>query len=307
MQKTVPNKKTALNTRLESRYAGLAYIAPWLIGFMIFQLYPFITSLYYSFTNFNMIKAPAFVGIQNYVNIFTKDKYFWNSLKVTLYYVLMAVPMKLAFALIIAMILNMKLRCINLFRTAYYLPSILGGSVAVSVLWRFLFSKTGVINALLASAGIQGPAWLGDTRTALFTVSLLTVWQFGSSMVIFLAGLKQIPQELYEAAEVDGIGRIGKFFRITLPMISSILFFNLLMQMVNAFQEFTGVFVITGGGPMYSTHLYGMMLYDNAFTKYKMGYASALSWILFIIILLFTALAFKSSSYWTYYEDGGDF
>ena len=292
---------------LQNRYTGLFYVLPWVIGFLIFQLYPFVMSLYYSFTNYNMIKAPVWVGLNNYIRIFTKDKYFFNSIRVTLLYVLMAVPMKLAFALLIAMVLNMKLRGINFFRTVYYLPSILGGSVAVSVMWRFLFAKNGMINQLLAILGISGPAWLGDPHWALFTVSLLTVWQFGSSMVIFLAGLKQIPAELYEAAAVDGISKVGTFIKITLPMISSIIFFNLIMQMVNAFQEFTGVFVITSGGPMYSTYLYGMMLYENAFSNFKMGYASALSWILFVIILAFTALTFKSSSYWTYYEDGGDF
>lgn len=292
---------------LQNRYTGLFYVLPWVIGFLIFQLYPFVMSLYYSFTNYNMIKAPVWVGLNNYIRIFTKDKHFFNSLRVTLLYVLMAVPLKLAFALFIAMVLNMELRGINFFRTVYYLPSILGGSVAVSVMWRFLFAKNGIINQLLATLGISGPAWLGDPHWALFTVSLLTVWQFGSSMVIFLAGLKQIPAELYEAAAVDGISKVGAFFKITLPMISSIIFFNLIMQMVNAFQEFTGVFVITNGGPMYSTYLYGMMLYENAFSNFKMGYASALSWILFVIILAFTALTFKSSSYWTYYEDGGDF
>ena len=292
---------------LQNRYTGLLYVLPWVIGFLIFQLYPFVMSLYYSFTNYNMIKAPVWVGLNNYIRIFTKDKYFFNSLRVTLLYVLMAVPMKLAFALLIAMVLNMKLRGINFFRTVYYLPSILGGSVAVSVMWRFLFAKNGMINQLLAILGINGPAWLGDPHWTLLTVSLLTVWQFGSSMVIFLAGLKQIPAELYEAAAVDGISKVGTFIKITLPMISSIIFFNLIMQMVNAFQEFTGVFVITSGVPMYSTYLYGMMLYENAFSNFKMGYASALSWILFVIILAFTALTFKSSSYWTYCEDGGDF
>lgn len=308
MQNTVHARDLRVRGRRQFlRFEGMLFILPWLFGFLVFQLYPFFTSLYYSFTNYNMLKAPSWLGLDNYIRIFTKDPYFYNSLKVTLLYVLMAVPMKLVFALIIAVILNMKIRGINLFRTVYYLPSILGGSVAVSVMWRFLFMKEGVVNQLLAVFGIIGPEWLGNPSYSLFTVSLLTVWQFGSSMVIFLAGLKQIPNELYEAAAVDGIGKIRAFFKITLPMLSSIIFFNLIMQMVNAFQEFTGVFIITGGGPMHSTYLYGMLLYDNAFAKYKMGYASALSWILFIIILFFTVITFRSSAYWTYYEDGGDF
>jgi oligogalacturonide transport system permease protein len=172
-------------------------------------------------------------------------------------------------------------------------------------MWRFLFMKEGVVNKALGVLGVPALEWLGNPKIALFSVSLLTVWQFGSSMVIFLAGLKQIPQELYEAAAVDGVGKVRAFFTITLPMISSIIFFNLLMQMVNAFQEFTGVFVITGGGPVYSTYLYGMLLYDNAFKNYKMGYASALSWVLFIIIMVFTLVAFRASDTLTYYEDGG--
>ena len=286
---------------------GYFFIGPWLICFLAFTLIPFVISFLLSFTEYNMLSSPVFVGLANYVRMFTKDALFKKSLGVTFKFVFIAIPLRLIFALVVALILKRESKAVPLYRVVYYLPSILGGSVAVSVMWRFLFAKNGMINQLLAILGINSPAWLGDPHWTLFTVSLLTVWQFGSSMVIFLAGLKQIPAELYEAAAVDGISKVGTFIKITLPMISSIIFFNLIMQMVNAFQEFTGVFVITSGGPMYSTYLYGMMLYENAFSNFKMGYASALSWILFVIILAFTALTFKSSSYWTYYEDGGDF
>lgn len=290
---------------IRKKNVGLLYILPWLIGFFVLQLYPFLASIYYSFTDFSILKAPTFVGVENYKKLLFNDDTFRQSVKVTFIYVLIAVPAKLIFALFIAVVLNQKLRFINFFRTVYYLPSILGGSVAVSVLWRFLFARDGLINNLISKVGIGYIDWLGNPDIALYTISILTVWQFGSSMVIFLAGLKQIPSDLYEAAKVDGAGRIRIFFRITLPMLSPMIFFNLIMQMVHAFQEFTSAFVITSGGPLKSTYLYGLMLYETAFKFSKMGYASAQSWILFIIIMCFTALVIKSSPYWTYYDDGG--
>lgn len=292
--------------RRKYQYVGYLYIAPWIFGLLVFQLYPFFASLYYSFTDYSMFSEPVFVGIRNYLQIFQNDMDFRNSLLVTINYVFYAVPLKLAFALLVAMILNQKLKTINFYRTVYYIPSILGGSVAVAVLWRFLFAHDGIMNQILSIVHIGPIEWLGDPNTALFTISLLTVWQFGSSMVLFLAGLKQIPSSLYEAAKIDGANRVQSFFRVTLPMLTPILFFNLVMQMINAFQEFTSAFVITNGGPMKSTYLYGMMIYDQAFNYSKMGYASALSWILFIIILIMTLIVFRSSTYWVHYEDGGD-
>lgn len=286
---------------------GLIYVLPWLIGFLLFKLYPFVMSFIYSFTDFSMLKAPKFVGLSNYIHIFTKDELFFKSLLNTIKYVVITVPLKISFALFVAIILNMKVKGINLFRTIYYLPSIFGGSVAISVLWRFLFMQDGIVNKFLGFFGIQGPSWLGDPNVAIFTVGLLAVWQFGSSMVLFLARLKEIPAELYEAALVDGAPRFKMFTRITLPMVSPILFFNLVMQMINAFQEFTGPYVITGGGPLNATYLLSMQIYDNAFKYFRMGYASALSWIQFVLIIIFTAMIFKSSTYWTYYEydEGG--
>lgn len=291
----------------EHQRIGYLYILPWIIGFLAFQLYPFIASFVYSFTDFSILRPMKWVGLANYRRMFTADRLFYTSLRATSIYVLIAVPGKLVFALFIAMVLNTKIRFINLFRTIYYLPSILGGSVAISILWRFLFSRDGTVNALIGLVGIKPIDWLGNPNLALGTMGLLVVWQFGSSMVLFLAGLKSIPQELYEAALVDGAGRIRTFFKITLPMLSPIIFFNLIMQMINAFKEFNAPFLITQGGPLNRTYLYGMMLYQNAFTYLKMGYASAQSWVLFAIIMIFTILTFKSSPYWTYYEDGGDF
>lgn len=287
------------------KYVGLLYISPWIIGFLILTLYPFIASFAYSFTDYSMVKEPNYIGLKNYVDMFTHDPDFFQSLKVTFMYVLMSVPAKLIFALFIAMILNNQMRGINVYRTLYYIPSILGGSVAVAVLWRFLFQRDGLVNSLLSFINISPQDWLGNPDLALFTITLLPIWEFGSAMVIFLAGLKQIPTELYEASRVDGASKVRSFFNITLPLLTPIILFNLIMQTINAFQQFTAAFVITQGGPIKSTYLFGLMLYNNAFQFFKMGYASALSWILFIIILVFTLILFTTSNRWTHYQDGG--
>lgn len=284
---------------------AFVFLAPWIIGFLVFQAYPFLASAVYSFTDLSMLKEYKFIGLKNYQQIFTRDQNFVQSMKVTVIYVLVSVPLKLAFALFIAMLLNMKVKGIGIFKTLYYLPSILGGSVGIAILWRFLFNKSGFVNLLFSKIGLPAVDWLGSPKVSLLTISLLAVWQFGSSMILFLAALKQIPRDLYEAAQVDGAGRVRIFFTITLPMITPIVLFNIVMQMINAFQEFSAPFLITKGGPLKATYLYGLMLYDTAFTYLKMGYASALSWIMFIIIMILTALIFKSSEYWTFYQDGG--
>lgn len=281
------------------------YASPFIIGFLAFQLYPFVLSFIYAFTDFSILKPMKYIGFDNFVTMFTNDDKFYTSLFVTLKYVFISVPAKLIFALAIAMLLNKKIKMIGLFRTGYYLPSILGGSVAISILWEMLFRSTGLVNSMLATVGIPAINWLGSPNMSLYTISLLAVWQFGSSMVLFLAGLKQIPSELYEAAKVDGAKRIRTFFNITLPLLTPIVLFNVIMQLINAFQEFTSAYVITQGGPLNSTYLYGLMLYKNAFEFSKMGYASAQSWVLFAIIFIITYVIFKTSSRWTYYEDGG--
>lgn len=285
---------------------GLVFILPWLIGFLWFQLYPVIRSLYDSFTNYTMMNQAKWVGLSNYVRLLTEDGEFWPSLKVTAFYAGLVVPGKLAFALLIAMLLNMKLRGINWYRTLYYLPSILGGSVAISAVWKILFMRDGAVNSLLVGFGGRAVDWIGSPATALGTISVLSIWQFGSSMVLFLAALKQISPSLYEAAKIDGAAKTRIFLGITLPMITPIIFFNLIMQMINVLQEFTSAFMITGGGPMKSTYVLGMKLYTDAFTHYKMGYASALSWIMFFVIFVITLFLFRSSDGWVFYEDGGD-
>lgn len=293
------------NKMKSKRYVGLLYIAPWLLGFLIFQLYPFIASLCYSFTDYTLLNQPQFVGLKNYLTLFTTDKQFLSTMKITGFYALLSVPLKLAFALFIAILLNAKIKGIGIYRSLYYLPSILGGSVAVSVLWRVIFMKDGMINHFIGLLGLGPVNWLTDAKLALITLSLLQVWQFGSAMVIFLAALKGIPAELYEAASIDGSGKWNQFLHITLSQISSVVFFNLIMQSIQALQNFTSAFVITGGGPMKRTYIIGMKLYDDAFRFYKVGYACAESWILFLVILALTLLVFKSSDAWVYYADEG--
>ena len=283
---------------------GLFYISLWLVGFLVFKLYPFGSSLYYSFTDY-VLKKGATVseyGFFNYIAFFT-DRTTMNSFWVTFKYTLMTVPLKLVFALFIAYILSFRIRGVGAFRTAYYIPSILGGSVTIAVLWTALFQRNGIINTMLEAVGVTGPSWLGNGTLALFTISLLRIWQFGSSMVIFLAALKIIPQELYEAASVDGSSKWRQFFKITVPLITPAIFYNLVTQLVQAFQEFNGPYIITQGGPNQATTLISLLIYNQAFRKFNMGMASAMAWILFIVVALLSAVAFISQRHWVYYSD----
>lgn len=290
--------------RFVRRWEGFFYVLPWILGFLIFTLYPMISSLYYSFTDFSIANTPQWLGLGNYVELFTKDRLAIPSMITTFQYVFISVPAKLIFALLVAMVLNQNLKGIGILRTVYYLPSILGGSVAIAVLWRFLFRSDGIVNLIFEKVGLPTANWIGSPDLALGTVALLGVWQFGSSMVLFLAALKQVPMELYEAARVDGASPVRQFFSITLPMISPIFFFNTIMQLINAFQEFTGPYVVTSGGPMNATYVFAIHLYNSAFKYFRMGYASALSWVLFVVILIFTLLLFRFSDKHTFYQDG---
>jgi oligogalacturonide transport system permease protein len=267
------------------------------------QLYPFIVSFYYALCDYNPLRNPKFIGFGNFTRLFTRDPEFWISLRVTLLYVLYTVPLKLIMSLFIAMLLNKSRKGIGALRTAYYLPSLFGGSVAVAVLWRIMFMDYGMINGFLNSIGISTISFLGNPKTALPTLSLLEIWQFGSSMVMFLAALKQVPSTLYEAALIDGAGGVKRFFKITMPYISPILFFCIIMQTLNAMQNFTSVFVITRGGPLKSTYMLGLKLYNDGFQFWRMGYASATSWIIFFVIALFTLLLFTSQKHWVFYSD----
>lgn len=291
-----------------SRRAGSMYVAPFVIGFLLFTAFPFVASFILSLTDARLqdqLGDAHFVGWQNYAGMWD-DAAFRKSLGVTFFYVFITVPLKLAFALLIAVVLNFKLRGIGLFRTAFYLPSILGGSVAIAVVWRFVFAGDGLANQFLQGAGIGGVNWLGEPSTAMFSIILLRLWQFGSAMVVFLAGLKAIPEDLYEAADLDGASRLRQFWMITLPLLTPVLFFNFIMQIVQAFQEFNGPYIITGGGPMKSTYLLPLMIYEEAFKYFNLGYSSALSWVLFVIIALFTAIAFWSQKHWVFYAQERD-
>lgn len=285
--------------------AAYVFLAPWLAGFFALTLGPMLASLYLSFTDFELFTPPEWRGIDNYVRMFTDDRRYLRALRVTFTYVIVSVPLKLIFALAIAMLLNRGLRGLGLYRSIYYLPSLLGGSVAVAIMWRQVFSGDGLVNQVLTLVGIQGPSWISNPDYALYTLVALAVWQFGAPMVIFLAGLKQIPQDLYDAAAVDGAGRLSRFARITVPLLTPIIFFNLLMQMIGAYQAFTSAFVVSGGtgGPADSTLFYTMYLYEEGFTNFEMGYASAMAWVLLAIIATSSALAFLSAKYWVHYSD----
>lgn len=288
---------------MKREYQAYLYILPWILGFAILQLYPFVSSFIYSFTDYTVGAKATFQGLANYKKLFTQDKEFWNSLKVTILFALYTVPGKLIMALAVAMFLNRDLKGINLIRTLYYIPSLFGGSVAVALLWRLMFLDNGVINAILGALHLPVIQWLGDTRYALRTICMLEIWQFGSSMVMFLAALKQVPRSLYEAAEIDGAGKVTRFFHITLPQISPIIFFNLINQTIQALQNFTSAQVITEGGPLKSTYVLGLKLYKEGFSYFKMGYASAISWVVFAAIMIFTLAIFASSKLWVHYAD----
>ncbi len=303
MKKTVHSGVAACKKYSRRDNQAYIYLLPWLAGFLFLQLYPFCNSLYYSFADYQITAKPVWCGFNNYRNLFTKDTEFWNSLWVTIKFTLYTVPGKLALALGIAVFLNRDLKGINLIRTLYYIPSLFGGSVAVAILWKLLFMDRGVVNAFLNTIHIGPIQFWGDPGYALKTICALEIWQFGSSMVMLLAALKNVPRDLYEAAEIDGAGRIRKFVNITFPQITPIIFFNLIMQTIQAMQNFTSAFVITNGGPMKSTYVLGMKLYKEGFTYFRMGSASAISWVIFTIIIVFTLTLFKSSSAWVFYGD----
>jgi multiple sugar transport system permease protein len=303
VMRALPKKKWKSPIGKES-IPGYIFISPWLIGFLLLTAWPIGQSLYLSFNEYSMLSAPQWIGTANYERM-VGDATFWKSLRVTFTFVLFAVPLRLAFSLLVAMLLNRAMHGMNLYRTMIYFPSLIGGSVAVAALWRNMFGVDGYINSILGFFGIQGMGWISHPDTALYTLILLNTWQFGSTMVIFLAGLKQIPSELYEAASVDGAGPVRKFFNVTLPMLSPVMFFNLVLTVINSFQMFTAAFIITKGGPVQSTYMYALFLYEKAFKHYQMGYASALAWVLLAIVALLTAINFLASKYWVFYENEG--
>jgi multiple sugar transport system permease protein len=285
--------------------AGYAFISPFIIGFLAFTIIPMAVSLYLSFTSYDLFSTPVWIGLDNFKEMFFGDEKFWKSMKVTFAYVMAGVPLRLIFALMVAMLLNKASRAVGLYRTLFYLPSIIGGSVAVAIMWRNIFGNEGTLNALLFFLGAdQKILWYQDPSKALWTLIFLAVWQFGSSMLIFLAGLKNIPPSYYEAANVDGANRFQVFFKITLPLLSPIIFFNLVMQTISAFMTFTPAYIISKGegGPLDGTLLYSLYIFQKAFNFFQMGYASAMAWVMLVVVGLLTLLLFKTSKYWVHYE-----
>lgn len=294
--------------RLRENLTGYAFLLPWLIGFFCLTLGPMAASLYLSFTNYDLLTSPLWIGLQNYVTLFTTDPRYLQSLKVTVTFVVTAVPLKLVFALLLAVLLNRGVKPLGLFRAIYYVPSLLGGSVAIAIMWRQIFGENGLINHLLLLFGITGPSWISDPRFALDALVALAVWQVGAPLIIFLAGLRQVPPSLYEAAMIDGAGRRSQFLRITLPLISPLIFFNLVMQIIGSFQAFNSAYIISNGtgGPVDATLFYTLYLYEQAFVQFHMGYAAAMAWVLLLVIAGASAVNFLSSRYWVYYQDAQD-
>jgi len=285
--------------------AAYLFLVPWLAGLVLITAGPMVVSLYFSLTDYNLLQPPQFVGLQNYLQMLD-DERLLNSLRVTFVYVFVSVPVQLAAALGIAVVLNRGMRGLAFYRSVYYLPSLLGGSVAIAVLWRRLFGSDGLVNQGLALIGFENPpAWISEPSTALGTLVVLNVWTFGAPMVIFLAGLRQVPVSLYEAASVDGAGRWAQFTRITLPMITPIIFFNVVLQIIHAFQAFTQAFIVSGGtgGPSDATMFFTLYLYQSGFGNFQMGYASAMAWVLLVIVAAFTAINFWASRFWVFYDD----
>ncbi len=286
--------------------AGYVFIAPFIIGLVAFTVIPFFTSLYLAFTQYNVLTPAKWIGLDNFKKMFFEDKLFWKSFWITFKFAIIQVPLKLTISLLVALALSRQTRLTAFYRGAFYIPSLMGGSVAVALLWKQLWAYKGVINSLLKAVGLPGNIkWLSDPNTALGVLIGLGLWQFGSSMLIFLAAIKNIPASYHEAAIVDGAGPVKCFFKITLPMLTPIFLFNLINQTIGAFQAFNSSYLITQGGPLNSTLYYGVHLYNRAFTYYEMGYGSAMAWFMLLVIALLTMLIFKSSSAWVYYESEG--
>ena len=288
---------------LKENVTGIIFSMPFIIGLLLFLIIPMGISLYYAFCDYNILSPAVFSGLDNFKRMMA-DELFWKSLGVTTFYTVVSVPLKLVFALFVAMLFQKTTRASGFYRGVYYLPSIIGGSVAVAILWKRMFATEGTINQILHAIGIQNTiSWLGNTHTAIWTLILLTVWQFGSSMLIFLASLKQIPHTYYEAAMVDGSGKGRQFFSITLPLLTPTIFFNLVMQVIYGLLAYTQCFIITQGRPMNSTLFYMVHMYNQTFVYYKAGYGSALAWVMILIVGIFTSILFMTKKKWVY--DGG--
>ena len=306
-----PTHKTSLvasvgrmrSLRKREALSAYLFITPWILGFLLFTLVPTIASLYFSFSDYNIISSPEWVGLKNYIRLF-QDPLFWKSLKVTLYYAALALPLNLIVGFILAALLNQRVPGVNLWRALYYLPSVIAG-VAVALLWMRIFNpRIGILNPFLAKFGIKGPGWLQDPDWAIPSLVIMSLWSVGGTMIIYLSGLQGVPTSIYDAAKVDGANRLQTFFHVTLPMMSPVIFYNLVMGLISTFQYFTVAYTATNGSgsPVHSTLFYNLYLYQNAFRYTEMGYASAMAWVLLLIVLVLTLLVFRSSAVWVYYE-----
>ncbi|MEU6919091.1 carbohydrate ABC transporter permease [Streptomyces olindensis] len=289
--------------RREREGAAWVFLSPWVLGAVVLTLLPMAVSLYLSFTDYDLFTPPKWVGLRNYVQMFTEDPRYWRSVVTTLTYVVVAVPLQLALALVVALALKGMKRGKAFYRSAFYAPSLLGASMSIALVWRAIFNDGGTVDNLFGTGG-----WVNKPGWALLAVALLTVWQFGAPMVIFLAGLQQIPAELYEAAACDGASKWRQFLSVTVPMLSPVIFFNLVLQTIQAFQVFTPAFAVSAGkgGPADSTLVYTMYLYDRGFVASHMGYASAMAWVLLVVIGVVTAVLFRTSRSWVFYASEGD-
>lgn len=301
---TPPRTRRPAGQGRREAIAAYGFLTPWLAGMLLLTIGPMAYSLYLSFTRYNLLTPPQWTGLENYRRMLVDSRYM-NSVWVTLEYVVVAVPGILVVSMLVALVLNQGIRFLPFYRAAFYLPSLVGASVAISMLWRTMFGGEGAFNVFLGFFGIQGQSWIGNPDTALYSLVLLSVWTFGAPMIIFLAGLRQVPKEYYEAAQMDGAGRFRQFFSITLPMLTPLIFFNVLLTTVNAFQAFTPAYVISNGtgGPLDSTLFYTLYLYQRGFAQLEMGYASAMAWVLTVALGLFTAFMFATSRYWVHYGD----
>jgi multiple sugar transport system permease protein len=302
---SIPSVKKKNKWLNASRKEGITFyllISPWLLGFLFFILGPMVSSLYISFTNWDLLTNSKWIGLENYIKAFTGDDLFWQSLKVTMIYSLFSVPLGLIVSLGVAMLLNQAVRGMRIFRTIFYLPAVVSG-VSVMVLWMYIFNpQIGLLNTFLGYLGINGPGWIFDPKWAMVSIIIMGLWGVGGGIIIWLAGLNGIPDYLYEAADLDGASKFQKFMHITIPMLTPTIFFNLITGIIGALQTFGQAYVMTKGGPMNSTLFFNYYLFKKAFEEFDMGYASALAWILFIIIFIFTLLVFKSSAFWVHYE-----
>lgn len=298
--------RSARRKRWKENLAGWFFVSPWMFGFVFLMLGPMLFSLVISFTEWNMVGAPKFLGFDNYIRMFTSDPFYYRALAVTFKYVFLTVPLQVILAILIAVLLNRATVGIRFFRAVFYMPSLIQG-VTLALIWGWMFNDDfGPINFFLEQVGLPRVHWLTDPNVSLYALVIVALWGVGSPMVLYLSALRTISSEYYEAADIDGAGRIRKFFSVTLPLLTPTVLFNIITSLIASFQTIVLAFVMTGGGPAESTYFYSLHVYRSAFTHFKMGYASAMAWVMFVMIVLLTGLILKSSKYWVHYEaDGG--